>query len=253
DLTLAKNRKYPPAHTTIDIDGQAIPVKLFMERRMNVRFSVGSDALIIRVPSVFPRPKLLAELQRLQKWATDTFAKHPEIKKRFIRDGYEDGDRLLVGGRQYTIVLVEEDRKTNSARLDKGRITLKLNRTGSPEQKQEAIRTLLSRVIGQDFHPWISEKVKTYNERYFQQQIGKVFLKHNKTNWGSCSSNSNINLSTRLLFAPEAVIDYVIVHELAHLVEFNHSPRFWNIVESIIPNYQEQEQWLKDHGSECNF
>ena len=57
--------------------------------------------------------------------------------------------------------------------------------------------------------------------------IKGIFLKYNHSNWGSCSHNGNINLSTRLLFAPEAVQDYVIVHELAHLVEPNHSDRFW--------------------------
>ena len=250
---LAKKRKYPPANTSVEIDGHAIPVKLYMERRMNVRFSVGSDALIIRVPSVMPRTQILSELKRLQAWAKKNFDKHPEIKKRFIRDGYQSGDILIVGGRQYQIELQEEDRKTNSAKLEEGSITIKLNQSGSKDQKQEVIRKLLSRVIAKDFHPWIQEKVNFFNLKYFNQPIEKVFLKYNKTNWGSCSSKSNINISTRLLFAPEPVIDYVIVHELAHLIEFNHSARFWKIVSDILPNYKEQEKWLKENGADCDF
>jgi predicted metal-dependent hydrolase len=65
---------------------------------------------------------------------------------------------------------------------------------------------------------------------YFQKPIKSVNLKYNLSNWGSCSTKGNINLSTRLLFAPDDVIDYVIIHELAHLLEMNHSPHFWAIV-----------------------
>ncbi|MCB0682671.1 MAG: M48 family metallopeptidase, partial [Saprospiraceae bacterium] len=63
----------------------------------------------------------------------------------------------------------------------------------------------------------------------------------------------NINLSTRLLFAPPKVIDYVIIHELAHLVEMNHSRRFWDLVAAAMPDYEEQEKWLKKFGHRCDF
>jgi predicted metal-dependent hydrolase len=78
-------------------------------------------------------------------------------------------------------------------------------------------------------------------------------LKYNQTNWGSCSTRGNINLSTRLLFAPDDVIDYVIIHELAHLLEMNHSNRFWNIVKKAMPEYREKEVWLKKNGHLCDF
>ncbi|MDV7393186.1 M48 family metallopeptidase, partial [Arthrospira platensis SPKY1] len=77
--------------------------------------------------------------------------------------------------------------------------------------------------------------------------------KYNSSNWGSCSSGRNINLSTRLLFAPPAVQDYVIIHELAHLVELNHSDRFWKLVSEIMPDYEEKEKWLKEYGHLCEF
>jgi predicted metal-dependent hydrolase len=80
-----------------------------------------------------------------------------------------------------------------------------------------------------------------------------VRLKYLHSRWGSCSSSSNINLSTRLLFAPEGVIDYVIIHELAHLQELNHSPRFWRLVAEAMPDYQLKEKWLKDNGHLCDF
>ena len=78
-------------------------------------------------------------------------------------------------------------------------------------------------------------------------------MKYNHSNWGSCSSKGNINLSTRLLFAPDDVIDYVIIHELAHRIEMNHSPRFWKLVSDAMPDYKEKEKWLKVHGGKLGF
>ena len=78
-------------------------------------------------------------------------------------------------------------------------------------------------------------------------------MRDNVTSWGSCTWDGNITISTRLLFAPPEVIDYVLVHELAHLVEHNHSDRFWKIVEKIMPGYMLAESWLYKNGGSCIF
>lgn len=74
-----------------------------------------------------------------------------------------------------------------------------------------------------------------------------------KKRWGSCSSSGNLNISWRLLMAPEYVINYILIHELAHRVELNHSRRFWDIVERIDPNYKISEKWLKDNSMLLEF
>lgn len=82
-----------------------------------------------------------------------------------------------------------------------------------------------------------------------QIDYGRVSIRDQKTRWGSCSSKGNLNFNWRLLMMPEEIMDYVIVHELAHRREMNHSPRFWQIVEKYIPDYQKRLQWLKANGS----
>jgi len=69
-----------------------------------------------------------------------------------------------------------------------------------------------------------------------------------KTRWGSCSAKGNLNFSWRLVMAPDWVVDYVVAHEAAHLIEKNHSRSFWNKVETLYPDYQKSRQWLKDNG-----
>lgn len=78
---------------------------------------------------------------------------------------------------------------------------------------------------------------------------GRVTIRDQKTRWGSCSSKGNLNFSWRLLMMPEEIMDYVVVHELAHRREMNHSPRFWQIVGEYIPDYAVRKQWLRENGS----
>lgn len=77
---------------------------------------------------------------------------------------------------------------------------------------------------------------------------GRITIRNQKTRWGSCSGKGNLNFNCLLMLAPEAVRDYVVVHELCHLLEMNHSRRFWALVESHMPNYKESRKWLRTQG-----
>lgn len=83
-----------------------------------------------------------------------------------------------------------------------------------------------------------------------QVDYGRITVRDQKTRWGSCSAKGNLNFNWRLILAPEEVLDYVVIHELAHRREMNHSDRFWRIVESVMPDYRERRQWLRDHGDQ---
>jgi predicted metal-dependent hydrolase len=111
----------------------------------------------------------------------------------------------------------------------------------------------LSRVVAQDFKPDMIRRVNELNNLYFKKPVNSLNFKYNQSNWGSCSNKGNLNLSTRLLFAPDDVVDYVIIHELAHLIELNHSPRFWKLVSDAMPDYKLKEKWLKENGHLCHF
>ena len=82
----------------------------------------------------------------------------------------------------------------------------------------------------------------------FKQPFNRVFIKGQKTRWGSCSKQRNLSFNWRLVMAPLPVIDYVVAHELAHLVEMNHSRKFWALVEQIYPGYSLHRAWLKENG-----
>jgi predicted metal-dependent hydrolase len=88
----------------------------------------------------------------------------------------------------------------------------------------------------------------SYYAKIMHISYGRISIREQKTRWGSCSSAGNLNFNWRLIFAPEAVLTYVVVHELAHRLEMNHSPAFYSIVESVLPDYKKSQKWLRSNG-----
>ncbi len=85
---------------------------------------------------------------------------------------------------------------------------------------------------------------------YAQQMgvgIGRITIRNQKTRWGSCSAQGNLNFNCQLMLCPPEIRDYVVVHELCHRMEMNHSPRFWRLVGEIVPDYKVKNEWLKEH------
>ena len=97
-------------------------------------------------------------------------------------------------------------------------------------------------------------KVIPARVEYFAKVIGvtygKITIRNQKTRWGSCSSKGNLNFNCLLMLAPSEVLDYVVVHELCHRKQMNHSKAFWSEVEKVLPDYKEARKWLKEEGSQ---
>ena len=93
----------------------------------------------------------------------------------------------------------------------------------------------------------IESRVKVFAAK-IGESPNKVTIKAQKTRWGSCSSLGNLNFNWRLIMMPQKIIDYVVVHELCHLKEMNHSSTFWNRVEEIMPDYRNRRKWLKNNA-----
>ena len=103
------------------------------------------------------------------------------------------------------------------------------------------------RQLSQQAAQYIPPRVAMYAER-IGVSCGRITIRHQRTRWGSCSTKGNLNFNCLLMLTPPEVIDYVIVHELCHRKEMNHSARFWALVAAVLPNYAEQKRWLREHG-----
>ena len=96
-------------------------------------------------------------------------------------------------------------------------------------------------------YPVISERVRHFSE-IIGVDYGSITIRNQRTRWGSCSGKGNLSFNCLLMLAPPDVLDYVVVHELCHRKEMNHSKRFWDEVEKVLPDYRKQRRWLKEEG-----
>lgn len=88
-----------------------------------------------------------------------------------------------------------------------------------------------------------------YYARLMGVTYGRITIRKQKTRWGSCTREGNLNFNCLLMMAPPEVLDYIVVHELSHRVEMNHSAKFWAQVEKVLPEYKVAHKWLKENGS----
>jgi len=237
---------------TLEINGIKRPIKIHYEKRNNCRVSIRKKAINIRIPYFLSEEERHRQLTDLKQWAINQLKDNPERFKPEAQKEYKDGDTIAVGDNEYILKIGFKDKLGSSARIEGSAIQLSISSNLSKETHNNHISTLLSRCIAKKRIPELKERIYELNKNHFNQPLNKIFFKHNKSNWGSCSSAGNINISTRLLFAPDDVLEYVCVHELAHLIELNHSKNFWRLVEKAIPDYKKKIKWLKENGDKCS-
>lgn len=231
------------------ISGQEYTLKIYIERRRTSLCSIGKN-INIRIPTFLSSKDQLSEIERLKTWAIKKIQDNPPISKT-IKE-YNSGDILTIGEKKYTLVITTGDIERSRGRLRDDNIILTIPSSLKERNRQEEISKLINKIISRERLPVLEKKIRELNSQYFKDSldIGVIKFKNQKTRWGSCSQKKNINISVRLLLAPEHILEYVCLHELAHLREHNHSAKFWSIIQSIDPSYKDKHKWLRRHGKE---
>lgn len=222
---------------------------LYREKRRGYRASFTKGGLNIRVPKHFSQVKQKEIIDQLLQWAEETLQTKPELLRKYEIKQYKTGDVIKTFDKDFLLVINHAPRKTIGLKIigDELRILLPKG-VDSSELEGKHISKALASYYKPDF-----QKRLTYWNQLFPKQHKSMRLKYNSSNWGSCSTSGNINLSTRLFLCPTPVIDYVIVHELAHLIHHNHSKSFWAEVQRVMPDYKQHARWLKTTGAHLDF
>lgn len=237
----------------MDINGIRYLLKIHIEKRKNTSVSIRRTNINIRIPYFLSQKEKIRRIQSMKLWAKKKIIKNPDCFKPESQKEYNDGEKLIVGDEEYILRIEFKEKKNSSARIQGRTIQLSISNKLTKKKQNKHISSLISRCIAKRRQPKLQEKIEELNNKYFNQKLGKIFFKYNKSNWGSCSKKRNINISTRLLFAPDDVLEYVCIHELAHLIEHNHSEKFWALVKKVKPDYKIKEQWLKKNKDQCKF
>lgn len=243
-----KNHKKKESYR-ISIDGKMVPIHIYHEGRMNSRVSVTKTGIHIRIPFITPDFEKKRLVNQFVEWASKKIA---EKNLHFDRYRiYQDGDKIEFYDQTYQITIATNHSHECRIQLRDSQLLLNIDPYEMGKQKDEIISKLIYKVLAKKYKPIITAWIHRLNNQFKIGKVNQVRIKNNSTNWGSCSNKGNINISIRLLFAPEEVVEYVLLHELAHLQHQNHSKAYWELVDSICPNYKTHEDWLRKNAKNC--
>lgn len=234
----------------IVVNNREYPLKIIYHNKNTVRGYIKDNMIVFKFPVYLNKFQRYQSELKLKAWAKKVLKKNQDLV--VLPKTYKNNDIVKVLGRTFLLKINRNEYNYGSAMIDNNEIILTVPYNLEDEQYSNFVKKLICKAFARKMQPYIEQKVNELNNKHFKVNINKVRLKNMKR-WGSCSSKRNINLSVNILMAPEDVIDYVCVHELAHLIEMNHSKKFWKLVEKVMPDYKDKVLWLKQNSGKCRF
>lgn len=212
-------------------------------RARRLRMQAGSDRRIkVIVPRGMPDWKVHRFMEENQEWIEKQVARIKIQEVRHPQHEYQAGEVFYCLGEVYTLSF-PVSRATHPLVKIQGQELQVL--CGRPLGKSE-VRVALESFFKKKAEAVIHDRLEHWNA-FYGFPYARVTFRNQKSRWGSCSRRRNLNFNWRLVMAPIEVLDYVVVHELCHLKEMNHSQRFWHWVSQQIPDYKSVRGWLKQH------
>jgi predicted metal-dependent hydrolase len=242
--------RHPQADREIRLNEHLVGYALRRARRRSIGFIVGTEGLSVNAPKWVGIHDIELALQEKARWILAKLQEQQERARRqqSARVDWRDGTAIPFLGD--TVIVVLDARATGAvlhttaeARPGVPRLTLHvgLPQSASAEQIRDAVQSWLQRQARRIF-----EERCAHFARQLKVRVTKLSLSSAQTRWGSASADGSIRLNWRLVHFAMSSIDYVVAHELAHLREMNHSPRFWDVVRSVLPDYEAARGSLKD-------
>lgn len=210
---------------------QEIAYQVVRSNRKSVALVIDNEAnLIVRAPARMPDAVIDEFVRKKKRWINEKQQQVAVFGEKHTPVVVETGESIMYLGSNYAIIKNDGDEVEVSG-----------NELIVPENYD--IEALIAWLKGQAMQI-ISERVTLY-ANVMGVTPGTVKLSEAKARWGSCSTKNNLNFAWRLVMCPLSVIDYVVVHELSHITYKNHSPAFWARVKTVLPTYEDGQEWLK--------
>ena len=244
--------KHPRAQRDVRLDGHLVAYEMRRARRRSIGFVVGPEGLSVSVPRWVGLKEVDSALHEKRAWILRKLREQRERAARLqaARIEWRDGTELPFLGEPVILLL---DPRATGALLDNDNdvealpgVARRLLRIGLPhtataEQIRDAVQSWLQRQARRVF----DERCAVFAQR-LNVRVRRIALSSAATRWGSANADGSIRLNWRLVHFALPVIDYVVAHELAHLREMNHSPAFWDVVRSVLPDYEDSRTALRD-------
>ncbi|MCR4924363.1 MAG: M48 family metallopeptidase [Lachnospiraceae bacterium] len=236
---------------TIMYKSKKIEYDLIREKRKTLSVRVNEDgSVIVKAPNWVKAGSITDFVDERAEWIykKSQLARQHSIEK---RKSYESGAIHRCLGRDYRLLV--EEASVNRAYEGKDQLVLVKTR----DRSEEAVRKVLGRLWYRKLKEYANEQIENYmplledyckKNRVKKREFMGVTVKNTKSRWGSCSSKGHINLNVKLVSADRDIVDYVIVHEMCHLIYLDHSKEFWEAVEYVFADYKEIRKNLNENG-----
>lgn len=223
---------------TLLLDGRAVPLTCRVSpraRRITLKLDAKSGAVQLTLPRGVSRAQGLDFAERHRDWLSRRLADLPP------RVPFAEGAELPLLGVPHVV------RHAPAARRGVWRENGVLWVSGRPEFIERRVADFLKREAKREIQERARAKAALLPAK--ARPLGRVVLRDTRSRWGSCALSGDLSFSWRLILAPEAVLDYVVAHELAHLAEMNHGPAFWRLVGRLTESVKEPKAWLRREGA----
>jgi predicted metal-dependent hydrolase len=237
----------PKGKRRIQVGNHELDYTLVRSKRRSIGFLIGDDGLRLTAPKWVTIAEIESAIREKQRWIFTKLNERRERSARRLQPQMQwcDGATLPYLGHDITLRIVATQSAGIAYDAESRELTVCLPAEASEQQLKDRVQGWLQAEAKRLF----AERLPIYAER-LQVTYHSFALSSATTQWGSCTAEGKIRLNWRLIHFSLPLVDYVIAHELAHLREMNHSPRFWATVQSIFPEFQEAKKALRDHAPE---
>jgi len=227
----------------------ALEYKLIRTRKLasGISISVSPEkGVIVRAPIWTPMWSINMFLEEKQSWILSHLnkfkEKFPKKEKRYV-----EGEKHLFFGNEYTLAIQKSPTPGRAmVTIDESNLRVSVYSEINEETRATEIKKAILSWYMENGVSHITERTNYYSS-LIGVDYGRITLKEVSSIWGSCSVGNNLTFNRKLILAPKEVVDYVIIHEVSHLVHRNHSSRFWGLVYKHDPNFKMHRKWLRDN------
>ncbi|HPU41257.1 MAG TPA: SprT family zinc-dependent metalloprotease [Acetivibrio clariflavus] len=237
----------------IEIGNKKINYTIVKSSRKTIGISVSlKDGVKVSAPKKIGKKQISEIVNAKAAWILKKLSYFENIKAEIPELKFTEGEKFLVLGKEYRLKINKSSSVNSAYIMLSGNyliVNLPENITGS---LSDSVRIYIT-----DWYKNYAKEVVSERINYFAKKMDvkptDIIIKDLKSIWGSCTPKNTININWKIIMAPLDIVDYLVVHELTHIKIKNHSKQFWNMAESIYPNYKACSKWLKQNGHKLTF
>ena len=223
---------------------QAISFDIEYRKRKTIEIGVEPpDIVTVIAPEDISDEVLLKYVSKKAKWIVQKLHEISVVQSQRWDREYVNGEAFMYLGRNYSLVIKDDlSLKKPLTKLYQGKFIIL-----SPTRNQDNMKASMESWYRQKTLEKVTERIEYY-QRYFDVQPTSIKVKEQKKRWASCTSKKELLFNWRCVMAPSWVLDYIVVHEMCHMIHMDHSKDFWLLLKNILSDYKKRREWLRNFG-----